>query len=281
MTWKASLDGREIQGMLIHPITKPAKAAPMIAAIHGGPEAHDMNGWLTSYSNPGQVAAAKGYYVLYPNYRSSTGRGVAFAKLGQGDLANGEFTDILDGIDALIAKGLVDKTKVGITGGSYGGYLSAWAATKWTDRFAASVVFVGVTDQVSKRLCTDIPMEDYLVHWRIWTDENVALVWDRSPIAHAKGSKTPTLICHGKDDPRVHPSQSLELYRTLKTRGAAPVRLVWYPGEGHGNQNRASRLDYSLRQMAWFDHFLMNGGKDLPPGEVGYGEGAAAPAAGK
>jgi len=143
------------------------------------------------------------------------------------------------------------------------------------------VVFVGVTDQVSKRLCTDIPMEDYLVHWRIWTDENVALVWDRSPIAHAKGSKTPTLICHGKDDPRVNPAQSLELYRTLKTRGAAPVRLVWYPGEGHGNQNRSSRLDYSLRQMAWFDHFLMNGGKDIPPGEVEYGEGAAAPAAGK
>jgi dipeptidyl aminopeptidase/acylaminoacyl peptidase len=270
--WKASLDGQEIQGILIHPLQKPTKPAPLIVSVHGGPEAHDMNGWLTAYSLPGQVAAGKGYYVLHPNYRSSTGRGVAYSKLGQGDLANGEFTDILDGVDWLIAQGLVDKAKVGITGGSYGGYLSAWAATKWTSRFAASVVFVGVTDQVSKRLCTDIPMEDYLVHWKIWTDENHALVWDRSPIAHAKGSKTPTLICHGKDDPRVHPSQSLELYRTLKTRSEVPVRLIWYPGEGHGNQLRASRLDYSLRMMAWFDHFLMKGAKDLPPAEMEYEE---------
>jgi dipeptidyl aminopeptidase/acylaminoacyl peptidase len=277
ITWKAR-DGKQIQGILIHPLVKPKGPAPLVVCVHGGPEAHDMNGWLTGYSQPGQVGAGKGWYVLYPNYRSSTGRGVAFSQLGQGDLAGGEFTDILDGVDHLIALGLVDKAKVGITGGSYGGYLSAWAATKWTDRFAASVVFVGVSDQVSKRLCTDIPMEDYLVHWRIWTDENHALVWDRSPIAHAVGSKTPTLICHGKDDPRVHPSQSLELYRMLKNRGAAPVRLVWYPGEGHGNQLRASRLDYSLRMLAWFEHYLVKGGKEPPPAELEYGEGAAVPA---
>lgn len=280
VTWKAR-DGKEIQGILIHPLARPKGPAPLVVCVHGGPEAHDMNGWLTGYSQPGQVAAGKGWYVLYPNYRSSTGRGVLFSQLGQGDLAGGEFTDIVDGIDHLVAQGLVDESKVGITGGSYGGYLSAWAATKWTARFAAAVVFVGISDQVSKRLCTDIPMEDYLVHWRMWTDENHALVWDRSPIAHALGSKTPTLICHGKDDPRVHPSQSLELYRSLKNRGAAPVRLVWYPGEGHGNQMRASRLDYSLRMLAWFDHFLAKGGKELPLAEMDYGEDAAAPASRK
>jgi dipeptidyl aminopeptidase/acylaminoacyl peptidase len=120
-------------------------------------------------------------------------------------------------------------------------------------------------------------MEDYLVHWKIWTDENVQLVWDRSPIAHIRNAKTPTLICHGKDDPRVHPSQSLELYRSMKNRGSAPVRLVWYPGEGHGNANRTSRLDYALRTMAWFDHFLVKGAKDLPPAEIDYDEEALAP----
>jgi dipeptidyl aminopeptidase/acylaminoacyl peptidase len=267
-----------VEGILIHPIRGPGKPAPLIVSVHGGPEAHDMNGWLTSYAAPGQVAAGRGYYVLVPNYRSSTGRGVAYSKLGQGDLAAGEFTDILDGVKFLVGRGLVDARKVGITGGSYGGYLSAWAATRHTEHFAAAVTFVGVSNQISKRGCTDIPMEDYLVHWKIWTDENVPLVWDRSPVAHARNSRTPTLICHGKDDPRVHPSQSLELYRALKNRGRAPVRLVWYPGEGHGNRNRASRLDYSLRMMRWFDHFLVDGAKDLPPAEIEYGEGMAADA---
>ena len=164
-----------------------------------------MNGWLTSYSARARSPRRR----ATTSSTRTTGRARAAASRSRSSARATSRTASSPTSSTAstrsIAKGLVDKAKVGITGGSYGGYLSAWAATKWTDRFAAAVVFVGVTDQVSKRLCTDIPMEDYLVHWKIWTDENQPLVWDRSPIAHAKGSKTPTLICHGKDDPRVNP----------------------------------------------------------------------------
>jgi dipeptidyl aminopeptidase/acylaminoacyl peptidase len=259
-------DGLEITSVLIYPLDyTPGKTYPLIVDIHGGPEAAYQNDWVTGYGNWGQVAAAKGYVVFMPNYRSSTGRGVAYAKMGLGDLAGKEFTDVLDGIDELVKMKLVDPKRVGIGGGSYGGYFSAWAATRHSKRFAASVVFVGVSNQISKRNTTDIPWEDYHVHWGIWTHENFEKVYDRSPVKWASGSVTPTLILHGTEDPRVHPSQSLELYRSLKLHGKAPVRLVWYPGEGHGNRRNTSRLDYLVRTMDWFDTYLQRGGGDMPP----------------
>ena len=191
-----------------------------------------------------------------PNYRGSSGRGVGFSKADQGDMGDEEFNDVIDGIDYLINKGMVDKARVGIGGGSYGGYFSGWGATKHTSRFAAAVAFVGISDQVSKRYTTDIPWESYYSHWTFWTYEKFDLVFDRSPIKYANGSQTATLILHGKEDPRVHPSQSLELYRALKMHGKAPVRLVWYPGEGHGNRKNPARLDYNLRTLEWFDYYL-------------------------
>ncbi len=140
--------------------------------MHGGPEAHDRNGWKTSYSNPGQMAAARGFAVFYPNYRGSTGRGVAFSKTSQGDPAGKEFDDLVDAVDHLVAIGLVDKAKVGITGGSYGGYATGWCSTYYTDRFAAGVMFVGISDNLSKVGTTDIANEEFHVHAlkRPWDD---------------------------------------------------------------------------------------------------------------
>jgi dipeptidyl aminopeptidase/acylaminoacyl peptidase len=259
-------DGLEIQGVLFNPLNyEDGKKYPLIVHIHGGPEHSTSNGWQTAYNRWGQIAAANGFFVFMPNYRASSSRGVDFTMKGFGDLAGGEFNDVIDGIDYLIAEGLVDKEKVGIGGGSYGGYFSAWAATRFTDRFAAAVVFVGISDQVSKRLTTDIPYEDYFVHWGIWTHENEDLVWERSPARYVKDSKTPTLVLGGKEDTRVHHSQSLELYRGLKVHGDAPVRLVRYPGEGHGNRKNTSRLDYNLRTMRWFEYYLQS---DEPKNEM-------------
>ncbi|MCH8032896.1 MAG: S9 family peptidase [Bacteroidetes bacterium] len=250
-------DGLEIQATLIYPVDyEKGKKYPLICMIHGGPESALQNGWQTSYNRWGQIAAANGFFVFMPNYRAGSGRGVDFTMKGFGDTGGAEFTDVLDGIDYLVKQGLIDKKRVGIGGGSYGGYFSAWAATRFTDRFAAAVVFVGVTDQVSKRLTTDIPFEDYFVHWGFWTYENEDLVWARSPVRYVKDSKTPTLILGGKEDTRVYPSQSLELYRGLKVHGVAPVRLIRYPGEKHGNRKNTSRLDYSLRTMRWFNYYL-------------------------
>jgi len=119
-------------------------------------------------------------------------------------------------------------------------------------------MFVGISDNVSKVGTTDIPEEMFLVHHlkRLWDDWEYFI--ERSPIRHIQKNRTPTLILHGKDDPRVHPSQSLELYRHLKTLNQAPVRLVFYPGEGHGNRRAASRLDYQLRMLRWMEIYLQS-----------------------
>ena len=267
-------DGLRIDGLLIYPVDyQEGTRYPMITYIHGGPESCEHNGWSTAYSKWGQVAAGQGFVVFMPNYRASSGRGVAFSKADQMDLGDEEFLDVIDGIDYLDKQGLIDKARVGMGGGSYGGYFAALAATRYSEHFAASVAFVGVSNQISKRHTTDIPYEDYYVHWLIWTEENIELMYDRSPVKYANKNQTPTLILHGKEDPRVNPTQSLELYRQLKMHGKAPVRLVWYPGEGHGNRYAAAQLDYSLRTMQWFSYYL-KGDKDrsqMPPMEVEYG----------
>ncbi len=259
-------DDLDLEGLLIRPLPGTSEAPhPLIVMVHGGPEWHFENGWLTHYIYPGQVAAARGFAVFYPNYRGSTGRGVDFTKKGQGDPAGKEFSDILDAVDHLVERGIADKARVGITGGSYGGYASAWAATAQSKRFAASVVFAGISNQTSKIGTTDIPNEMLEVHYIKAPWENWELFLKRSPIFHAGASVTPTLVVHGTRDTRVHPSQAHELYRHLKLRGKAPVRLIYYPGEPHGLRRAASRFDYNRRLMRWMEHFVRDKEDGLPP----------------
>jgi dipeptidyl aminopeptidase/acylaminoacyl peptidase len=258
-------DGVRVDGVLITPRGRaPDGGWPLIMTVHGGPEAHDSNGWLTSYSDPGHIAAGQGYAVFYPNYRGSTGRGQAFARQHQNDYAGREFDDLVDAIAALAEDGIVDPDRVGITGGSYGGYASMWGATALSEHFAASVAFVGISNQISKFNTTDIPNEAYLVHSLEWPWEDWTNLLERSPVYYAGQSRTPTLILHGEEDTRVHPSQSLEMYRSLKLRSQAPVRLIYYPGEGHGNRMAAAQFDYAHRMMRWFDHYLMGEGGEPP-----------------
>lgn len=274
-------DGREIGGVLITPAGEaPEDGWPLILSVHGGPEAHDSDGWMTGYGDPGQYGAGAGYAVFYPNYRGSTGRGVAFAKEHQDDYAGKEFNDLVDAVDALAEAGIADADRAGITGGSYGGYASMWGATAQSEHFAASVAFVGISNQVSKFGTSDIPNEMFLVHSLKWP-------WDggeeghwmellrRSPLYHAGASTTPTLILHGEEDTRVHPSQSMELFRSMKVRTDTPVRLIFYPGEGHGNRRAAAQMDYAMRMMRWFDTYLAEGASredDKPPVDLGLAE---------
>ena len=254
----------DIEGLMIYPVGyEEGDEIPVIAMVHGGPEAHYSNGWLTGYQIPGQMAAAKGYGVFYPNYRGSTGRGIDFVYSSQADLAGKEFDDIVDGVDYLIDRGIADADRIGVTGGSYGGYASAWMSTYYSDRFAASVMFVGISNNLSKWGTSDIPDELYLVHSRerMWeSDEKWMDYLKRSPIYWVDRADTPLLIMHGAEDTRVHPAQSLELYRHMKVRQPdVPVRYVEYPGEGHGNARASSKFDYSHRMLQWFDTYLMTG----------------------
>jgi dipeptidyl aminopeptidase/acylaminoacyl peptidase len=266
-----SRDGLELEGILIRPLDGSTESpAPLVMVVHGGPEGHRRNGWLSRYSAPAQVLAARGYAVFFPNYRGSTGRGVAFAKLGQSDAAGAEFDDLVDAADHLIELGVADKDRIGVTGGSYGGYATAWLATRYSDRFAAGVMFVGIANKISKFGTTDIPEEETLVHALGYPWERWDFFLERSPLMHAEQGRTPLLIMGGDADPRVSPTQSMEMYRALKTLGKTPVRLVRYPGEHHGNRRAASRYDYQLRLLRWFDHYLVGPGGDPPPYRLDY-----------
>lgn len=259
-------DGQEVEGVLVEPVGGvPSGGAPLIMDVHGGPEAHDSNGWTTNYGGPGQVAAGRGYAVFQPNYRGSTGYGTAFSKQHQGRYTDPEFTDLVDAKRALVAEGIADPERVGVTGGSYGGYATAWSSTFHSDEFAAGVMFVGISNQISKFGTGDIPYEMYNVHSRAWPWDDWQKMLEVSPIYHVDKANTPILIMHGEEDTRVDPGQSLELYRALKIRKPdLPVRMVFYPGEGHGNAKAAARYDYNLRMMRWFDTYLKTGDRDAP-----------------
>ena len=246
-------DGLRITGVLTYPLdwTAGGPRRPLVLQIHGGPEGVDLDGWTTSALEPVQVLAASGFFVLQPNYRGSQGRGVAYSKADHDDLGGEEFDDVLAGIDHLARLGLVDPERVGTGGWSYGGYLSAWAATRWSERFRAAIVCAGLTNMISFAGTTDIPHEMSLVHWDSYWFDEPELHWARSPLAHLGSAKTPTLIVHGEADERVHPEQSLELYTALRIRGV-PTRLVLYPREPHGLDERAHQLDYITRVLDWF-----------------------------
>lgn len=261
-------DGLELEAILMRPAERERGGNPLIIYVHGGPEAHHSNGWLTRYSEPGQAMAGEGYTVVYPNYRGSTGRGVEFSKLDQHDYAEEEFNDLVDAKTYLVNAGLADPDRTGISGGSYGGYATMWGATALSEEFAAAVAFVGISNQTSKFGTGDIPYEMYNVHSLAWPWEDWMWMLQRSPIYHAGNSKTPLLIMGGDKDPRVHPSQSLEMYRHVKLRTDTPVRLVIYPGEVHGNRNSAARYDYSLRSKRWMDHYLKGAGGEPPPYDI-------------
>ena len=259
-------DGQKVEGVLIEPIGRPQRGgAPTILNVHGGPEAHESNGWQTAYSKPGQVAAGQGYAVFLPNYRGSTGYGTAFSKQHQGDYAGKEFDDLVDAKRHLVAMGVADADRVGLTGGSYGGFATAWGSTYYSSEFAAGVMFVGISNNISKFGTTDIPMEMYNVHELKWPWEEWDELLQRSPIYHVDKAKTPLLIMHGEDDTRVSPTQSYELFRHIKLRQPeTPVRLVLYPNEGHGSARAAARYDYNVRMMRWFNTYLKTGNRSAP-----------------
>lgn len=270
-------DGVEVEGILMYPLGfQEGQRYPLIIVVHGGPESHYNNGWLTGYGSWGQLMSRKGYFVWFPNYRSSTGRGIEYAKDDHGDLAGTEFDDQVDAIDHFVERGWVDRDRVGLGGGSYGGYAGAWAATKQTEHFAAAVAMVPITHVATKYLTTDIPWEYYYVHYEeMWPFEQWDYMEERSPLTYAPQARTPLLLAGGTSDPRVHPSQPFMLYRAVKETTDTPVRYIQYPGEGHGNRTNVYRYDYLVRTMRWFEYYLRPGdhrSDPLPPLDLDYGD---------
>jgi len=249
-------DGMLIEGVLTYPVGyEEGEVYPLAILPHGGPEGISIDGWNTRPLYPAQVLASEGYVVLKPNYRGSGGRGSWFTMANHRDLGGKEFEDVIRGIDHLAYQGLVDPHKVGISGTSYGGYFSAWAGTRYSDRFAAAITFAGLSNWISFMGTTDIPHEMSITHWDLWWFENQGLTWDRSPVAHLRNARTPILVAHGLADDRVHPEQSMQLYQFLKLNDI-PTGLVMYPRQPHGLVERAHRLDFMERVIDWFDRYV-------------------------
>lgn len=258
MEWEGP-EGWAIEGVVIRPVGyEEGRRYPLAILPHGGPEGVDQNGWTTNPLYPAQVLAGQGYVVLMPNYRGSGGYGVAFSKGDHRDLGGREMEDILAGIDRLVELGMIDPRRVGISGTSYGGYLSAWAATRHSDRFALAIPFAGLTNWVSFTGTTDIPIEMSEAHFDLPIQGNLGIFMDRSPVANLIGADTPTLIGHGLADERVHPEQSIQLYTLMKLH-EIPVDLVLYPREPHGLLERAHQLDYMRRVLEWMGRYLKAG----------------------
>jgi len=246
-------DGWRMAGVLIHPVGAPQGArVPLAVLPHGGPEGISYDGWSTNSLYPAQVLAGAGYAVFMPNYRGSGGRGVAFAKGDHRDLAGREFEDVLDGIDHLARAGIIDSTRVGISGTSYGGYFSAWAGTRHSARFRLAMPFAGISNWTSFMGTSDIPLENAAVHWDLWPWDHPGLVWERSPMAHIRNARTPMVIGQGLADERVPPEQMIQLHHALRLNGV-DSELVLYPREPHGLLERQHQLDYMRRILAAFD----------------------------
>jgi dipeptidyl aminopeptidase/acylaminoacyl peptidase len=255
--WKGA-DGLRIEGILIHPLEERAEVRyPLVVIPHGGPEAASQQAFsgLTYPQQPGQVFAAHGYAVLYPNYRGSIGRGVAFSRANHGDLGGKDLEDILRGIDHLVARKLVDPDRVAIQGASYGGYLAALAAALHSDRFKAAIASAPVTNWYSYVGSNFDPVHQTLGYWDLWWYEHPGLLMDRSPVAHVRKNWTPLHIDHGASDQDVPLLQSKELYQALRFAGAK-TRLVVYPREGHDYVEEAHRVDVIRRYLEWLDQHL-------------------------
>jgi len=249
-----SFDGMEIEAALLKPIGSDGKSKlPLIALIHGGP----TGAWQDSIETWGQLLAARGYAVFYPNIRGSSGYGEKFIEMNRGDWGGGDYRDVMAGVKDLVDRGIADPKRLGIGGWSYGGYMSEWAITQ-TDMFKAAVSGAGLSNLISEYGTEQGPSYDEWFYGLPYEPEKVAGFLNSSPFVHLKNVKTPTLILQGDADPVDPPGQSQELYRGLKRYGVE-TELVVYPREPHGFHEEKHLLDRLNRILAWYDEHLKEG----------------------
>jgi dipeptidyl aminopeptidase/acylaminoacyl peptidase len=244
-----SFDGLEIEAALLKPANYDGKSQlPLITLIHGGP----TGAWQDTIETWGQLLAARGYAVFYPNIRGSIGYGQKFIEMNRGDWGGKDFKDVMWGVDDLVAKGIADPNKLAIGGWSYGGYMSEWAITQ-TPRFKAAVSGAGLANLISEYGTERGPSYDEWFFGLPYEKPDGFL--NSSPFLYLKNAKTPTLILQGDADPVDPLGQSQELYRGLKRYGVE-TELVIYPREPHGFHEQKHLLDRLNRILAWYDAHL-------------------------
>ncbi len=254
--WKGA-DGTAIEGVLYYPLDyEQGKRDPLCVQTHGGPESSDKYG-LGGISNYVPVLAAKGYAVLKPNYRGSTGYGNAFLRDMVGHYFQNAHLDVLAGADYLIKAGIADPERMVAMGWSAGGHMTNKIIT-YTDRFKAASSGAGAANWISMYAQSDI--RSYRNTWFGGTpwqkNAPFAAYWDNSPLKYVANVKTPTLFLVGQNDPRVPPPQSVEMFRALQSNGV-PTHLYMAPREGHGWSELRHVLFKMNVELEWFEKYAM------------------------
>jgi dipeptidyl aminopeptidase/acylaminoacyl peptidase len=225
VTWTS--DGHTIEGLLSLPTNADAAhRVPLIVDVHGGP----LGAWVDSYSPFAEFLVGRGWAVLRPNPRGSTGRGAAFAAANKNDLGGGDYRDIMAGVDAVVTQYPIDANRIALIGYSYGGEMAGFVEGK-TDRFKAIVSGAPVIDQFSEYGTESSSFYDRWYFGKPW--EHMDDAWRQSPVSGASHAKTPFLLLQGESDTTDPLGQSLEMYRALRQMNV-PVEMVQYPREDHG-----------------------------------------------
>jgi dipeptidyl aminopeptidase/acylaminoacyl peptidase len=247
--WKSA--PYEVQGMLIAPpAVEPGKHYPLVVDVHGGPAFAHYPIFPTALESFDAALASHGYFVFKPNPRGSYGQGEAFTAANVKDFGAGDLRDVLTGVDAVLNEAPIDPERVGITGWSYGGYVTMWALTQ-TTRFKAAVAGAGLSDWLSYYGTNNI--DTWMLPYfgaSIYDDREV---YERSsPMNFIKNVRTPTLMLSGDRDAEVPITQSYEYWNALRRLGVT-TEFVVYPDEGHFFFKRADQLDAMARVVGWFD----------------------------
>lgn len=246
--WTAP-DGQELEGWL-HLPDGPGPH-PLVVGLHGGPVGSHRSAWsAVGVLRPHLLAL--GYALLMPNPRGSCGRGQEFARAVVGDMGGADADDITSGVASLVEAGVADPTRVGVTGGSYGGFLAAWLVTQ-TDVFAAAVPLHPVCDWREQHGSSCIPGWDELfLDGKPYAGGQYV---ERSPVTHVASARTPTLLIAGALDRATPPGQALAMHRALAAHGVA-TECVTYPTAGHGARDLPSIVDQAARVADWFGRFM-------------------------
>jgi dipeptidyl aminopeptidase/acylaminoacyl peptidase len=247
-----SFDGTVVSAILWMPFNlKPDGSNPAVLIAHGGPTWQTPDGW-----NPGAAAlASRGYICIAPNVRGSTGFGMKFQKANYQDLGGGDLQDEVYATRFLQQTGYVDTKRIGIMGGSYGGFMTMMAVSKTPNVWAAGVAQYGVVNWRTMLLHADPFLQEY-VKGLLGTPEKDASVYDKtSVLRYVKAEKAPLLLLQGENDVRVPKEEAEQIVSILHAQGNT-VDAHYYPQEGHGWRKREDQIDALRRTVNWFDRYL-------------------------
>jgi dipeptidyl aminopeptidase/acylaminoacyl peptidase len=250
VTW--THEGYSVQGWLLSPVkVEPGKTYPMIALVHGGPSAASTPGYVAEGSVRDLID--RGYFVFEPNPRGSYGQGEAFTRANVRDLGGGDLGDILAGVDAVEKIAPVDDKRLGVMGGSYGGFMTMWTVTH-TNRFHAAVAGAGLSNWIS--YYGENGIDQWMIPFFGASAYDDPAIYDKlSPIRYIKNAHTPTFIYVGERDVECPAPQSQEFWHGLQAMGV-PTSLVIYEGEGHGLRKPEHVHDLAHRVVGWLDTYL-------------------------